>query len=671
MSESACERVVIVGGGLGGVATALALTATEDLRQRYRVTLYNHGWRIGGKCASGRNAIEGYRIQEHGLHLMLGFYDTVFRFVREAYAEWRKPDGYAFKTWEEAFSPLYQVTMMQKVDAKIGFDRWHAWNFTLPKRPGTPGDPMPIEHSAFVRLILSLLKDWLFRQPELPATLQHGDGFAALQAAHDLAHDPAVDLDGEHYEELLGLLRKVQYWFKRLAVPVLTLVPPGWKLACLGEFGLALLIGYLADVFPYGEAGFDRINDQDYKAWLASHGLSDQFVWSAPVKLIYDLSFAYLGGDSASGPEAAKISAGGTLQVMFLLGLGYKDAPVWRMNAGMGDTIFTPFYEVLKQRGVEIKLFHRLHEIGLTEDGAAVARLRMGRQVDFVDGTYDPLIRVPYGDGSTFLLCWPDRPRWEQIVGGEETAAKAGNLESMWCTHQVGQVELELGRDFDTVVLAMPPAAQVGPAAALIAANARYREMVEGAWSVPTQSTQLWFRPTLKEMGWEAGPTAMAAYAEPFDSWGEMSQTIPAEQWREDPPKAIEYLCGVVPPPSDPPPYGACGYVESLSSEVQANAQAWLDAHARPLWPDTVRHGVFEERLVRSAYYRFNLDPSELYVQSPPGSIRHRLAPGEAPFANLYLAGDWTRTWFSGGSAEIAMLSGKTAAEAIVAGRKA
>lgn len=670
MGEDAAERVVIVGGGLGGVATALALTATEDLRRRYRVTLYNHGWRLGGKCASGRNAAQGYRIEEHGLHLMLGFYDTVFRFVRDAYAEWRKPEDYAFHTWRQAFSPLWQVTMMQKVDAAIGLDRWHAWNFTLPRLPGTPGDVIDIEPSAFVRLILTLLKDWLFHQPELPETLQGGDGFAALKAAHDLAHDPDAALNEERYDELLHLLRKVQYWFKRIAVPVLTLFPAGWKLACLGEFGLALLIGYLADVFPYGQAGFARINDQDYKEWLAGHGLSDQFVWSAPVKLIYDLSFAYLGGDSAAGPEAAKISAGGTLEVMFLLGLGYKEAPIWRMNAGMGDTIFTPFYEVLRDRGVEIKLFHRLHEMGLTEDGTAVARLRMGRQVDFVDGTYDPLIRVPYGDEGKFLLCWPNHPRWDQIVGGEETAAKAGNLESMWCPYQVAEVELELGRDFDTVVLAMPPAAQIGPAAALIAADPRYRQMVEGAWSVPTQSAQLWFRPTLEELGWDDGPTAMAAYAEPFDSWGEMGQTIPAEDWRVDPPKAIEYLCGVIEPPADPPPYGACGYVESLKAQVQQNAQAWLDNHARPIWPDTVHHGVFKDQLVRSSYFRFNLDPSELYVQSPPGSIHNRLAPGEASFVNLYLAGDWTRTWFSGGSAEIATLSGKQAAEAIIARRK-
>ena len=30
---------------------------------------------------------------------------------------------------------------------------------------------------------------------------------------------------------------------------------------------------------------------------------------------------------------------------------------MYKMNAGMGDTIFTPFYEVLKARGVTFKFF--------------------------------------------------------------------------------------------------------------------------------------------------------------------------------------------------------------------------------------------------------------------------------------------------------------------------
>lgn len=658
------ERVVIVGGGLGGVATALALTATEDLRQRYRVTLYTHGWRLGGKCASGRDATQGQRIEEHGLHILLGFYDTVFRFVRDAYAEWDKPADYAFQDWEDGFSPLWQVTMMQDVDAVIGRDRWHAWNFTLPKRPGTPGDVLPVKPAAFVRLVLDLLHDWLFDHPELPARLKQGDGPDALAAARRLVAEDRPDWT--HIDDLLALLQRIQRWFKALAEPVLILFPTGWKLACLAEYGLAMVIGYVADVMPWGQAGFARINDQDYKAWLAGHGLSARFVWSAPVKLMYDLAFAYMGGDT-SGPETARISAGAAAEVMFLLGLGYKDAPMWRMNAGMGDTLFTPFYEVLTARGVEIKLFHRLHEAGVSADGATVDRLRFGRQVDLIDGRYDPLIQVPYAGGPQFLRCWPNQPRWEQIVDGADIAATAGNLESMWCTQQVGEVVLDRGRDFDMVVLAMPPAALRHPAAALSAANPRFRQMIDGAFSVCTQSAQLWFHGDLAELGWKDGPTAMAGYVEPLDSWGEMSQVIPAEDWAVDPPQAIEYLCGAVPAPPDPPAPGDGGYVESLSAQVEATTLNWLDCNARPLWPDTVTAKHFERRTLRSAYYRFNVDPSELYVQNPPGSIGDRLAPGESGFANVFLAGDWTRTWFSGGSAEIAMLSGKQAAEAIVA----
>lgn len=42
------ERVVILGGGVGGVTAAFALTQPE-LRGRCEVTLYQMGWRLGGK----------------------------------------------------------------------------------------------------------------------------------------------------------------------------------------------------------------------------------------------------------------------------------------------------------------------------------------------------------------------------------------------------------------------------------------------------------------------------------------------------------------------------------------------------------------------------------------------------------------------------------------------
>ena len=59
------QKIAILGGRVGGIAAAFALTSTDDLRSRYAVTVYQLGWRLGGR-ASGRNAALGSRIEEHG-----------------------------------------------------------------------------------------------------------------------------------------------------------------------------------------------------------------------------------------------------------------------------------------------------------------------------------------------------------------------------------------------------------------------------------------------------------------------------------------------------------------------------------------------------------------------------------------------------------------------------
>src|ERR1700722_9794725 len=47
-------RVAIIAGGCAGVAAAFWLSSTKDLQERYQVTLWTRGWRLGGKGASGR-----------------------------------------------------------------------------------------------------------------------------------------------------------------------------------------------------------------------------------------------------------------------------------------------------------------------------------------------------------------------------------------------------------------------------------------------------------------------------------------------------------------------------------------------------------------------------------------------------------------------------------------
>jgi len=54
---------------------------------RFEVTVYQMGWRLGGKGASGRNRERADRIEEHGFHLFFGFYDNAFAMIQRMYGE--------------------------------------------------------------------------------------------------------------------------------------------------------------------------------------------------------------------------------------------------------------------------------------------------------------------------------------------------------------------------------------------------------------------------------------------------------------------------------------------------------------------------------------------------------------------------------------------------------
>jgi hypothetical protein len=68
-----------------------------------------------------------------------------------------------------------------------------------------------------------------------------------------------------------------------------------------------------------------------------------------------------------------------------------------------------------------------------------------------------------------------------------------------------------------------------------------------------------------------------------------------------------------------------------------------------------------------SQYWRANIDPSDRYVQSLPGTDQFRLAPGRSGFDNLVVAGDWTDNGLNAGCVEGATRSGQLAAEAVIA----
>ncbi len=78
-------RVAVLGGGIAGLTAAFELTRPIH-SGAYEVTVYTQGWRLGGKGASGR-AGPAMRIQEHGLHVWVGFSRNALGMMSECLTE--------------------------------------------------------------------------------------------------------------------------------------------------------------------------------------------------------------------------------------------------------------------------------------------------------------------------------------------------------------------------------------------------------------------------------------------------------------------------------------------------------------------------------------------------------------------------------------------------------
>ena len=103
MPEQKPIKVAVIGGGCAAISAAFELSRPAH-NGKYQVTIYQLGWRLGGKGASGRGPAD--RIEEHGLHLWMGSYENAFRLIRECYAELgRDRRKCRIADWRDAFSP--------------------------------------------------------------------------------------------------------------------------------------------------------------------------------------------------------------------------------------------------------------------------------------------------------------------------------------------------------------------------------------------------------------------------------------------------------------------------------------------------------------------------------------------------------------------------------------
>ena len=684
------KKIAVIGGGVGAITAVYAITQQPNWQDQYDITLYQLGWRLGGKGASGRNLKQGGRIEEHGLHIWAGFYENGFRLMRDCYNQLnetglRSPDA-PLGTLEKAFTGLdsFLLAEMIETDGKKEIHPWRISFFPNSELPGT-GSVIPSPFAYFqevAEFIASLLKgilgevgaNQLHALPPrfLPALKSKGLDIKKASPLHHLADfarkmpDNAFDHRHADTMALSDMARHAQSWFHAQNFQSVITTDESRRMHYLIDLSLAFFRGTIAD--GLFRNGFDAIDDWEISDWLLHYGASPEAVYSAVFRGCYDYVFGYPAGVT----DHRSVGAGTAIRGLLRLAFTYKGSLFFKMMAGMGDTIFGPYYQVLKHRGVKFKFFNAATNLALDHTKTYVEAIDMVEQAELKSGDYDPLI--PVQD----LPCWPSEPLWDQLKDGKKLEKEGVDFECEKEAPKGRAYRLKKGEDFDEVILGASLGSLPYMAQELVGASTRWRVMLDKVPTVATHAAQFWLNKTAKDLGWNdvvaahnTGTlpddlrTVITSFVEPLDTWADMTDLIGREDWKDPQPKSIAYFCS---------PAHDAG-VDKVPFED--SVRDWADNALTQMWPKAEKNGKFDLSVLhaegakpgidtfKAQYFRQNFYGSERYVLSVPGSVQYRLPPDGSGFANLFLAGDWTRCGINAGCVEAATISGLGAARGL------
>jgi uncharacterized protein with NAD-binding domain and iron-sulfur cluster len=673
------QKVAILGGGIAALSTAFELTSQPGWQDRFDITMYQLGWRLGGKCATGRGPND--RIQEHGIHGFLGCYYNALPMMREVYeALGRKKGEQPLATFDEAFKPESFVLMWEFID-----NNWKQWPFTAPTNDHSPADPSSLTKvtdwvHALVRFVHQIFDDNIHKIT--------GDNPIAKEMGKGLMHllDKAIKGALELGAGLIELLDNAWEWLSEHLGDRFTDNDDLRRIYIVSNFLLAIVKGTIKD--DIASKGFDSIDDMNFADWLKKHGASNMTVSSALSLNTTNLSYQYPNGDTT---RTATMAAGAYLH-WTLRSFAYMGAFAWMFEAGTGETIIAPMYEVLKKRGVKFEFFQKVEALHLSADKKTIASVDIGVQATLKTPAagYQPLIEVKG------LPSWPADPHYDQLVEGEALKAQQIDLESYWTAWKpVAQRTLVAGTDYDKIVFAISIGAVPYLCQELLDQSQAWRDMTANVTTAMTQTMQLWFNRSTKEMGWdyefknEYDTCIGATYVDPLDGQVDFTHLLKWESWpQSNMPKSLWYFSGLMPDYDTPPPFTDTDYPRRQHERVKYQCIQYLQASMGPLLPlatsnkvsppgdpigldfsllkghDESKMGVGVSRFDQQ-FWRANIDPTERYVLSPPGSTKYRLKAWGSGFDNLVLAGDWIYTGLNVGSVEGTVMGGRLASFAV------
>ena len=708
-------KVAILGGGMGAMSAALALTEIDPTGEKYEITVHQLGWRLGGKTASGRNPEYGQRIEEHGLHIWSGAYNNAFTLMRLTFKALNRPPSDPLATIGDAFKRQNQFFLTSDEN-----DTWSPWSAWLPPDedpnvfPGADSlwdnDPVMPSIKTLIRRMIAWL-EYLIGQhqglvapagplavmvlqiSDLPphvqlliASVSSGAPAQSATVLLDAARQAAELLENGdtsvpelEWADVANMLRCALYlvFAAYLAFPE----PRERSISEQGLIGILIAIGAIDnDCLTNGFHTIEAFDFQDFLVQSSPALLKDDMRTflskTVMLRALYDYCFAYEAGDRTK----PSLSACTAVQALLRLGLTYKGAFFFKATAGFGDTIFTPIYQLLKSRGVTFCFFHNVTALLPSADGSTIETIMIEQQVDLAPGVmeYDP-----FGPPVAGIHSWPNAPLWNQLLDGERLAAAGVNFEDYYSPQPPAAATLRLqrGQQFDQVILGIPVGALGTICKALVDQRQSWADMVSKLGTVRTQALQFWVDCAVHNLGGpfmapqippEAlGPIA-TGYAPPLDTYSDMSQLLPAEDWPNPQPLSVAYFCGVMADSAAP------NDARLATEKARKDGLAWTTSQLQVLWSNAGTGADFQWNLlhvVRPAtgqdrfdqqFWRANISPGERYVLSLPNTLQYRLEPGNSGYSNLFLAGDWTKALeVNVGAVEVAAMSGLAAASAL------
>jgi uncharacterized protein with NAD-binding domain and iron-sulfur cluster len=617
----------------------------------------------------------------------LGFYENAFRLMREAYRELGRELDQPLATFEEAFKPSNFVVLEEEVDGK-----WIPWVINFPMNNEVPGEPcQPKEIEEYIHSLIEFAYDYynssfhkIFDKEEKPDENVFKEFISDIA---DTIGDIGLDIGGKLLFSLLQLTRKiadkgnqskfldglVQYldWLWKKVEARIESDDEARRLWITVNLILSNVRGIIRDEIAI--KGFESIDDLDYREWIAKHGASDITVNSGLVQGIYSINFSGKNVHTFAAGTALK----GTLRMLF----DYKGSIFHRMQAGMGDAIMTPFYELLKKRGVKFQFFHKVENLKVGSDGRGkfIQSVKITKQANLKNDEYDPLVQVKR------LPSWPSIPNYEQLKEGDELKKKGIDLEDFWSEWKgVDSFDLVAGKHYDRLILGISIGAFPYITTELVESSPSWKSMIENVTTTITGAFQFWTFPDRAGLGWsfwKEEPPTLTSFAQPIDTWADLSDLLGKEDWSSDfYPGAISYFCGGLQDSVLPLKPEDKDYVKSSQKYIKDLA-VWFTQNQLPyLFPNLkdksqqIRWNLLVdpkerkgESRIESQYLRINVQPSERYVLSPKGSTKFRIKTDGSDFKNLILTGDWVyNEVLNAGCVETTVVSGIQAANVVL-----